>query len=329
MNSELPFVSVIIPVRNGEGRIEYCLDSLLKQDYPRDKYEIIIGDGMSTDNTVKIATKVGAKVISNHGLLVASGRNVAMNSARGEILAFTDDDCILPESWLSSGVDILVSQKEIAGVGGPTHIPTQSSAFSSSISLLFRLAAMSGYSVQSDIPLTQEASDLPGCNVMYKKEILDLTGGYKTDLVTCEDVDLNMRIKALGGKLIYSNELDILHNKRDTYRSFFRQIFRFSQGRVQLKKYHKEGLRFLHKAIPFGFLLIILLVVYGLFSGEYIVMGWTFTGILTAMFITGTRGTSSIKSGLWFPIIAITFVTAWSTGYWMTRLGLSRNMPGR
>ena len=59
-NEDIPFVTVVIPVKNGEGRLEHCLDSLALQDYPEDRYQVIVADGRSTDRTAEIARSRGA-----------------------------------------------------------------------------------------------------------------------------------------------------------------------------------------------------------------------------------------------------------------------------
>ena len=81
---DLPFVSIIIPVKNEELLIENCLRSLDELNYPKDKYEVIISDGLSTDNTVKIAKNYGAIIVINEKQTVAPARNIGFRYARGE-----------------------------------------------------------------------------------------------------------------------------------------------------------------------------------------------------------------------------------------------------
>ena len=105
---DVPLVSVCIPVKNGEGRLEHCLRSLRALDYPQDKVEIIIADGLSTDRTAEIARSFGAIVLENANQTVASGRNIAFGAATGEYIASTDDDCVVPKNWLKTAVRTLL-----------------------------------------------------------------------------------------------------------------------------------------------------------------------------------------------------------------------------
>jgi glycosyltransferase involved in cell wall biosynthesis len=93
-----PFVSIIIPVKNEAYLLKNCLESINSLDYPKDKIEVIIADGLSTDNSSDIARQYGAKVIINHKQTVSPGRNIAFETARGHLVAFTDADLLKMET---------------------------------------------------------------------------------------------------------------------------------------------------------------------------------------------------------------------------------------
>lgn len=93
MSGRIPFVSAIIPVYNGAKRLSVCLDSIMMQDYPKDKLEIIIVDDDSTDDTVKIARETyGCKVYRNGTHNPERGKSIGIEHATGEYLFFIDDD---------------------------------------------------------------------------------------------------------------------------------------------------------------------------------------------------------------------------------------------
>ena len=93
-------ISVVIPSFNEEERIEKCLTSLTKQNFPRDEYEIIVVDGGSKDRTREIAEKYADIVFIQTSPKVGGARNDGALRARGEIIATTDADTILPPDWL-------------------------------------------------------------------------------------------------------------------------------------------------------------------------------------------------------------------------------------
>lgn len=97
MKSNLPTISVILPTYNAAGILGICLEKISQQDYPKEKVEIVVGDGGSDDNTVAIAKKFGAKVYPNPQKTGEHGKAVAIGKATGEILALIDSDNILPD----------------------------------------------------------------------------------------------------------------------------------------------------------------------------------------------------------------------------------------
>ena len=99
---EEPFISVVIPARNAEDIIANCLKSLEELDYPKDRFEVLVVDGLSTDRTREIAKNHGATVVENPGLRVVSARNTGFEAAQGELIAFSDADCVMDRNWLKN-----------------------------------------------------------------------------------------------------------------------------------------------------------------------------------------------------------------------------------
>lgn len=117
INEVCPVVSVIVPVRNGEKTIEKLIDALLGQDYPAERREIIIVDNDSNDRTVDIVKKYPVMLEKENRVRSSyAARNKGLSLSKGEIIAFTDADCIPERDWLSSGVRALLEKKaDMAG----------------------------------------------------------------------------------------------------------------------------------------------------------------------------------------------------------------------
>ena len=115
--NQYPFISVIMPVYNGEKRIHKCLGSIKKQSYPQDKIEIIIVDDDSTDNTVQIAKEqFGAKIVRNGTHDPERGKSIGIEHAAGEYLFFIDDDNILTHrTWLENLICAVVEENCVGG----------------------------------------------------------------------------------------------------------------------------------------------------------------------------------------------------------------------
>lgn len=109
-------VSFIIPTLNAQSVLETCLKSIKKQSLSFKKYEIIIADGGSTDNTLKIAKKYKAKIVNNPLKTAEAGKAVGVKKAIGKYIALIDSDNILPtKNWLQKNIDILETDQEIIG----------------------------------------------------------------------------------------------------------------------------------------------------------------------------------------------------------------------
>jgi len=114
-NRNLPTISILIPTLNAARFLKFCLGEIRKQDYPKEKIEVIIADGGSTDQTLMIAHQYKAKVYSNPLKTGEAGKAVALRHARGELIALIDSDNILPDkNWLRKMVEPF-SDPEVIG----------------------------------------------------------------------------------------------------------------------------------------------------------------------------------------------------------------------
>ena len=112
----LPKVSVVIPTLNAVGVLGACLKSIRSQNYPADRLEIVIGDGGSTDGTLELAKKYGAKVVINKLKTAEAGKMVGLKATMGEYIALIDSDNILPDAnWLNEMITPLLEHPEAVG----------------------------------------------------------------------------------------------------------------------------------------------------------------------------------------------------------------------
>ncbi len=245
---EAPLVSVVIPVKDGAERLPACLESLRRLDWPAHRLEVIVADGRSRDATRDLAAAMGARVVDNPRCLVAAGRNVGFDASRGDVVAFTDDDCTFDPGWLRGAVRQL-RDPAIAGVGGPTLVPDDETPFGKAVAVFFRLGVRFAGSVHAEtVDAERDVDDLPGCNMIYRREALARVMPAPETLVTAEDVELGFRLRGLGFRLRCAPDVRVWHHKRSTPGRFLRQMKRFAQGRVQLSRRRKGVLRPAHVA---------------------------------------------------------------------------------
>ena len=218
---EKPHVSVVIPTKNSSRTLSDCLQSLVRQEYK--SFEIIVVDAHSQDNTVEIAKKYTDKVFFEEGGTRASGCNVGIKYAHGDIIAFTDDDCEVPKDWLKQIVSNF-EDETLDVLGGLAKTPEDSSKIEKAFGAVLNDLLLITYS-------WDDWEKVIGCNSAYRKATLIDAGGFRENLLTAEETELHFRLKQAGKRIRYLDSLFVLHNRRCTPRQFWKQQFRFGVGK--------------------------------------------------------------------------------------------------
>ncbi|MCX8073137.1 MAG: glycosyltransferase [Candidatus Binatia bacterium] len=229
-----PKISVIICAYNAERTMDACLAALRKLRYP--DYEVIVVNDGSTDRTEAIAKRYPEfRLISqpNKGLSVA--RNVGLEAARGEIVAYTDSDCVVDPDWLTYLAYKFVSS-DFAGVGGPNLPPPEDSAIAAYVA-----AAPGG---PTHVLIDDEVAEhIPGCNMAFRKEALEKIGGFDpVHRAAGDDVDVCWRLQDAGYRIGFSAAAQVWHFRRNTVRAYLKQQMGYGQAEAQL--YFKHPFRF-------------------------------------------------------------------------------------
>jgi len=187
---EMPTVSVVIPAYNEEKFIGKTLRSVARQDYPG-KFEVILVDNGSSDNTVAIARKFGAKIVYEPRRGVQFARQKGFEAAKGEFIASTDADNILPKNWLSRLVGELIADKEAVAVGGWFY-HKKGSLFAKTIINYFSILAILLYT------FIFRQKILIGQNFIVKKDAFIKCGGFPDFTEMHEDLILAKRLSKIG-----------------------------------------------------------------------------------------------------------------------------------
>jgi glycosyltransferase involved in cell wall biosynthesis len=225
-----PRVSVIVCSYNGAKTLERCLESLKEVDYP--DYEVILVDDGSKDNTQEIAARhpwiVNIKQV-NKGLSVA--RNVGGYAATGEILAYTDSDCMADPDWLYYLVHTLTSG-DYCGVGGPNISPPAEDWIQACVS-----AAPGG---PSHVLLTDVVAEhIPGCNMAFHKWAFEKVGGFDPEYRKAgDDVDFCWRLQQEGQVIAFSPAAIVWHYRRFTLQAFRKQQEGYGEAESLLRFKH-------------------------------------------------------------------------------------------
>jgi GT2 family glycosyltransferase len=231
MNAGEPRISVVIPVHNSRETIGKCLESLGRLDHP--SFETIIVDDGSTDDTAEICESYGrVRVIRASKGGPSRARNIGIEAARGEFVAFTDGDCIVDPMWLTELEKGFVSS-DVAGVGGDQQSPEDESDFGRMIQDFFKtIGFVTGYIKTHEHAIETEHN--PSCNSIYRKSVLTETGGFDEALWPGEDVDLDRRITGAGYGLRYNPAAIVRHYRAQTYAAFASMMRRYGESQWPL-----------------------------------------------------------------------------------------------
>lgn len=230
----LPTVSVIVVVRNEAGHIRECLERILSQDYPPDRMEVLVVDGMSDDGTREIVKALDGgpaslRVLPNPRLGRAQGLNVGVQAARGEIIARIDARTVVGKEYLRHCVTAL-QQSGADNVGGVqralSSIPMQEAIGSAMAhpfgvgDAQFRLGRRSGF----------VDTVYPGC---FRREVFDRVGLFDEDApVISEDSDLNFRLRRAGGRVYLDTGIVVHYTPRETLADLWHLYFRYGGARA-------------------------------------------------------------------------------------------------
>jgi GT2 family glycosyltransferase len=231
---DLPTVSVVVCSYNGAATLEECLRSLMELDYP--DYEVILVDDGSQDRTPQIADQFPQVVYlrqRNLGLSVA--RNVGARAAKGEVVAYTDSDCVADEHWLRHLVKAMRDQHAPA-IGGPNISPPRDSWVAQCV------AASPGN--PSHVMLDDcHAEHVPGCNMAFDRQVLLSLGGFDPQFRQAgDDVDICWRLLDAGYQIGYAPGAIVWHHRRSTVSAYLRQ--QKGYGRSEAVVYFKHPQRF-------------------------------------------------------------------------------------
>ena len=267
-------VSIIIPTKNNGDIIEKCLSSIENLDYPKGEYEVIIVDGHSTDDTVEIAKKYGCKVVYEDIATRSGACNIGVRNANGEFIAFTDADCVVDKNWLGNLTKHFNSEK-IASVGGPNITPEDDTEFAKCVGEVLSFLSKPGSRYGLNIDKVTETFHNSGCNVAYRKNVIEEAGWFNERLVTCEDEELDYRIKERGHKILYTPKAKVYHYRRPTWKRFYKQAYKYAVGRMQAIKLHWKMGEWYHYIVLALISSIILLFILSLLNTVY--LWWAFS----------------------------------------------------
>ncbi len=222
-----PSVSVVVCSYNGSRTIRDCLEGLQRLEYPN--YEVIVVNDGSKDNTAAIAMEYGFRVITTENRGLSNARNTGMEEAKGEIVAYIDDDARPDPHWLTYLAATFLNTDHV-GVGGPNLPPPGDGSVADCV------ANSPGGPIH--VLLTDvEAEHIPGCNMAFRKEALRAVGGFDGQFrIAGDDVDLCWRLQQKGWTLGFNPAAVVWHHRRNSVKAYLKQQLNYGKAEADLEK---------------------------------------------------------------------------------------------
>lgn len=243
--ARLPFVTLVMPIRNEAAYIARALGAVLAQDYPRELMEVLVADGMSTDGTREIVAGMQADdarvcLLDNQGRYVATGLNAALRAARGEIIVRADGHCEIEPDYVRRCV-IHLSEDDVDGVGGPIEtvgVTYAARAIALAMSSGFGVGG-SAFRTIKDRRMLVESVAFPA----YTRRAVEAAGFFDEELIRNQDDEYNYRLGAMGRRILLAPDVRSRYYSRGGLCSLGRQYFGYGYWKVRVMQKHFRQMR--------------------------------------------------------------------------------------
>jgi len=280
----LPKASIIVPAYNEQNVIEDCLQALASQTHA--DFEAHFIDDCSKDSTKEIISQFVKKdtrfVLHEYGKVgPGKARNLTAKGLSSDVLVFTDADCMPSPTWLEELLKCFESS-EVASAGGPQLCHPRASEFQNRVEdFLVKIGGLVDFYKPAEGGL-RETRHNPLCNVAYRREVFETLGGFREDIFPGEDVEMDLRLRSNGGKILF-NPLAIVFHHRPESIVQWRRVMR-AYGRAQGKLMRERGMERKIQLLGSIFIATLVLLPIFLFLLNFTWLGLFFLGLLLGVF---------------------------------------------
>jgi glycosyltransferase involved in cell wall biosynthesis len=310
MSSELPKVSVVVPCRNEVKWIAECLESIARNDYPKDRLEVFIVDGMSDDGTRPIVEAFAAdhpwlRLLDNPKRITPAAMNIGIATAQGEVIVRMDAHNEYPVNYISALVYWL-NKSGADDVGGlwithPSGDTPKARALALGESHPF---GVGNAHYRLGVPTPCWVDTVPfGC---YRREVFDRIGAFDEELLRHQDIELNLRLRRAGGSILLVPEVASYYHPRDKLQNLWRTHFQNGYFSPLVAR-KMGGITTLRQLIPPVFVLVLvgsallapfsqwMLLLFAMTATAYAIPLVTFSSIAACR--------HGLRCGLWLALV--------------------------
>jgi succinoglycan biosynthesis protein ExoA len=315
---DLPFVSVVIPMRNEAGSIAACLDSVLAQDYPPERFDVLVVDGDSSDDSARVigeyARRTGrVRLLHNPRRIVPTALNVAIRAARGDVLMRVDGHTRLATDYMRVGVDTW-RRTGADNVGGPM-VAVGGGRIGDAIAI----ATSSRFGIGSYFHFGRAEAEVDTVYMgMWPRSVFERVGLFDEEMVRNQDDEFNYRLRKAGGRIVMNPAMRSTYQNRQTLKAMAKQFAQYGFWKVRVLQKHPAQMSVRH-FVPPAFVLALL----GAVLLAPWVRGMAVLGALLALAYTGTvlaisaslvRGSARARL---LPVAAafVTLHLSWGAGF--------------
>jgi glycosyltransferase involved in cell wall biosynthesis len=311
--SQLPAVSVVLPVLNEELHLANAVQSILSQDYAG-TLEIILALGPSKDKTNEIAERLALAdkrilLVNNPSGRTAAGLNLALNKSSNPVVVRVDAHAEIQQNYISLAIEIMKSSGAV-NVGGimgaqgvSTFEKTVARAMRSPLGVgasRFHTGGDSGY------------VDTVYLGVFIRAAVIAV-GGFDERFIRAQDWELNFRLRQAGGKIFFDPRLHVTYRPRSTVRALAKQYFEYGRWRRVVSRRHKGTINYRYLAPPFSLIAASLSIILAVALNALFIIPAAVYGIflISASLLTG----KGIIEKILLPMVLFTMQMSWGLGF--------------
>lgn len=311
--SQLPAVSVVLPVLNEELHLANAVQSILSQDYAGE-LEIILALGPSKDKTNEIAERLASAdkrilLVKNPSGRTAAGLNLALNKSTNPVIVRVDAHAQIQQNYISLAIEIMKSSGavNVGGIMGAQGVSVFEKAVARAMrsplgvgASRFHTGGESGY------------VDTVYLGVFLRAAVIAL-GGFDERFIRAQDWELNYRLRQVGGKIFFDPRLHVIYRPRSSVKALAKQYFEYGRWRRVVSRRHKGTINYRYLAPPFSLVTALMSIVLALALNKLFIIPAAIYGIflILASLLTG----KGIIERILLPIVLFTMQMSWGLGF--------------